>query len=151
MLTAKHGISEPSIHIYPQRKELEFRARLDSVARLYGVAAAMRLQTEKAVLSQVRRAPGLPSSMVGLETVLGTDETIEFEDVLNGMYVCSCITTCACIAVYSGLLLSFLCKQDRGPSPNSYRLHTYTHIDPLEKPDVPQVPVHDKMEAMLGL
>ncbi len=89
------------------RKEREFRARLDSVARLYGIGAAMRLKTEKGVLSQVQRAPGLPSSMVGLETVLGTDETIEFEDVLN---------------------------------------------DPLEKPDLPiQVPVHDKMEARLGL
>lgn len=89
-----------------QRKEREFRARLDTISRLYGVAAAMRLKTEKDVLSQIRRAPGLPSSMVGLETVLGTDETIEFEDFLN---------------------------------------------DPLEKPDLPQVPVHEKMEAALGL
>ena len=44
----------------------------------------MRLKTEKETLSQVRRAPGLPSSMIALETVLGTDETIEFEDFLNG-------------------------------------------------------------------
>lgn len=71
-----------------QRKEREFRARLDGVARLYGVAAAMRLKTEKEVLSaQAARLPGLPSSRVGLETVLGTDETIEFEDVLNGACV----------------------------------------------------------------
>lgn len=55
------------------------------MARLYGVAAAMRLKTEKEVLAtQAARLPGLPSSRVGLETVLGTDETIEFEDVLNG-------------------------------------------------------------------
>lgn len=72
-------------HARTQRKEREFRARLDSVARLYGVAAAMRLKTEKEVLAtQAARLPGLPSSHVGLETVLGTDETIDFEDVLNG-------------------------------------------------------------------
>lgn len=68
-----------------QRKEREFRARLDSVARLYGLAAAMRLKTEKEVLSaQAQRLPGLPASRVGLETVLGTDETLDFEDILNG-------------------------------------------------------------------
>lgn len=48
----------------------------------------MRLKTEKEVLStQAARLPGLPSSRVGLETVLGTDETIEFEDVLNGAWL----------------------------------------------------------------
>jgi len=89
-----------------QRKEREFRARLDTVARLYGVAAAMRMKTEADILSQICRAPGLPSSFVGLETVLGTDETIEFEDVLN---------------------------------------------DPQDRPDLPMVAVHEKMEARLGL
>ncbi len=89
-----------------QRKEREFNARLDTVARLYGVAAAMRMKTEVDILSQICRAPGLSSSFVGLETVLGTDETVEFEDVLN---------------------------------------------DPQERPDLPMVSVHEKMEARLGL
>lgn len=89
-----------------QRKEAEFQARLDTIAKLYGIAAAMRLKTERDILSRVCRAPGLPSSMVGLETVLGTDETIEFEDVLN---------------------------------------------DPQERPDMPLIPVHERMEARLGL
>ncbi|GAB5032192.1 proteasome maturation factor ump1 [Nannochloropsis oceanica] len=88
------------------RKEREFSARLDTIARLYGVAAAMRMKTEADILSQICRAPGLPSSFVGLETVLGTDETVEFEDVLN---------------------------------------------DPQERPDLPMVSVHEKMEARLGL
>jgi len=67
-----------------QRAEREFASRLDTVARLYGVAAAMRLKTEKEILSRIQRPPGLPSSHVALETVLGKDETIEFEDILNG-------------------------------------------------------------------
>jgi proteasome maturation protein len=57
------------------------------VARLYGIAAAMRLKTEKEIMASCRRAPYLPSSFVGLETVLGTDETIEFEDFMNGELV----------------------------------------------------------------
>ena len=76
------------MYVYIQRKEREFNSRLDTVARLYGVAAAMRLKTEKEILSKVRRVPGLPSSMIALETVLGTDETIDFEDFLNGTCLC---------------------------------------------------------------
>ncbi|CAJ1455160.1 unnamed protein product [Effrenium voratum] len=38
---------------------------------------------ERELLSQFQRLPGLPSSLVGLETVLDMDETIEFEDIMN--------------------------------------------------------------------
>ena len=34
--------------------------------------------------SQKQRLPCLPSSMVALETLLGIDTTIDFEDFLNG-------------------------------------------------------------------
>ncbi|CAM9511628.1 unnamed protein product [Chrysoparadoxa australica] len=43
----------------------------------------MRLKTEAAAASGVQRLPGLPSSMVGLETLLGKDQDLEFEDVLD--------------------------------------------------------------------
>lgn len=32
----------------------------------------------------MQRLPGLPSSNLGLEILMGKDETIEFEDFLNG-------------------------------------------------------------------
>ena len=35
------------------------------------------------MLSQQQRMPGLPSSNIGLETVLGLDETLDFGDFLN--------------------------------------------------------------------
>eukprot|EP00965_Chrysotila_dentata_P242115 6204694-Pleurochrysis_carterae.AAC.5 len=35
------------------------------------------------ILSQVQRLPGLPSHHVGLDTIMGRDETIDFEDYLG--------------------------------------------------------------------
>ncbi len=37
---------------------------------------------EQTILAQVHRLPSLPSSFVGLETVLGDDTNIEFGDYL---------------------------------------------------------------------
>lgn len=56
----------------------------------------MRLEMEREVLSKFKRLPGLPSSFVGLETILGTDEDIDFEDYLNGMiaFVVHCSLFC---------------------------------------------------------
>jgi hypothetical protein len=39
---------------------------------------------EREILSQFHRLPVLESSYVGLETVLGIDEDIDYEDFLNG-------------------------------------------------------------------
>ena len=50
---------------------------------LHGVHAPLRLKMEHELLSQFQQLPGLPSSMAGPETVLGIDETIQVEDVLN--------------------------------------------------------------------
>lgn len=46
----------------------------------------MRLKAEKASVEQIQRLPGLPSSFVALETVLGENDTIAFEDVLGDPY-----------------------------------------------------------------
>merc|ERR550537_487008 len=51
--------------------------------RVHGAHAPLRMKMERELLSQFQRLPGLPSSMVGLETVLDMDDTIEFEDIMN--------------------------------------------------------------------
>ena len=38
------------------------------------------------MLQRMRRGPGLHSSFLGLETLLGSDETIEFDDFLSGLF-----------------------------------------------------------------
>ncbi|CAH3045649.1 unnamed protein product [Pocillopora meandrina] len=48
-----------------------------------GLQAPLKLQMERAVASKIRRLPCLPSSMVALDSLLGTDESIGFDDFLN--------------------------------------------------------------------
>merc|ERR1719229_2034062 len=50
---------------------------------VFGQHAPVRAKMERELLSQFQRLPGLPSSLMGLETVLGLDTTISFEDVFN--------------------------------------------------------------------
>jgi len=38
---------------------------------------------EQHIVAQFQRLPGLKSSLLGLETLMGTDEDIEFDDYLN--------------------------------------------------------------------
>lgn len=47
----------------------------------------IRLQTEKQILSQFQRLPGIRSEMPGLETMLGKDEDLDFEDIFDCMFV----------------------------------------------------------------
>lgn len=54
--------------------------------KIFGSHMVARLEMEKEVLSQFQRLPVLESSYVGLETILGTDEDIEFEDYLSGTF-----------------------------------------------------------------
>ena len=58
------------------------------VQKSYGMGLRLNLATEKAMMSEFKRLPGLKSSHVGLDVVTGVDEDIDFEDVLNG----SCTT-----------------------------------------------------------
>mmetsp|Transcript_24270 Transcript_24270/g.38985 ORF Transcript_24270/g.38985 Transcript_24270/m.38985 type:complete len:83 (-) Transcript_24270:188-436(-) len=55
------------------------------LAKIHGVHVPMRLKMDQTILAQQKRfpVPGLKPSFVGLETMLGQDETIEFEDYLN--------------------------------------------------------------------
>mmetsp|Transcript_34715 Transcript_34715/g.64264 ORF Transcript_34715/g.64264 Transcript_34715/m.64264 type:complete len:84 (+) Transcript_34715:254-505(+) len=55
------------------------------LAKIHGVHVPMRMKMDQTILSQHKRlhVPGMKPSFVGLETMLGMDETIEFEDYLN--------------------------------------------------------------------
>merc|ERR1719254_264147 len=52
-------------------------------ALVFGQHAPIRMKIERELLSQFQRLPGLKSSLVGLETLMDMDETIEFEDIFN--------------------------------------------------------------------
>ena len=54
------------------------------LGQMYGKHLPMQIRMECDILSQVQRLPGLPNSNLGLETILGRDETIDFEDYLGG-------------------------------------------------------------------
>ncbi|KXJ19511.1 proteasome maturation protein [Exaiptasia diaphana] len=48
-----------------------------------GLHAPLRLQMECAVTSKIQRLPCLPSSMIALDTLMGSDDSIGFEDILG--------------------------------------------------------------------
>ncbi len=74
------------IQLMQNRSDMEWNFKLDTVRRTYGSHMAMRLATEKQVMSRMRRLPGLETSSIGMETVLGSDESIDFRDYLNSKY-----------------------------------------------------------------
>lgn len=61
--------------------------KLEMVRRTYGSHLAMRLATEREVFSRMKRLPGLESSNISYDTVMGLDEKIEFQDFLNDPYM----------------------------------------------------------------
>ena len=50
---------------------------------MHGSAAATELAIDRASLSAVARLPGLPSSHIGVDHVLGLDTRVGWEDVLG--------------------------------------------------------------------
>eukprot|EP01132_Coremiostelium_polycephalum_P005680 gene5680-7070_t len=50
---------------------------------VFGQQMTINLEIEKQIFSKFKRLPTLPSSMLALETVLGLDEDIDYEDYLN--------------------------------------------------------------------
>ena len=49
----------------------------------YGMALPTRLKLEREILGQIKRPPGMPSSMLGLEIMTGRDETMDFDDFMG--------------------------------------------------------------------
>lgn len=67
----------------PQTPRAAWEMRVKTAERIYGAAPAMRMEMERRILSQFQRLPGLRSELVGLETMLGEDDTLGLEHVLN--------------------------------------------------------------------
>ena len=63
------------------RTQLETKHFL--MSSVYGAHLPMAIRMEMETLAKVQRLPGLPSSRVGLECLMGRDETIDFEDFLG--------------------------------------------------------------------
>ena len=61
----------------------EFQTKVRNRAMLYGPASAIHLQMDRAILSTIQRLPSLPSHRVGLECVLGKDQSMGFDDFLG--------------------------------------------------------------------
>ena len=53
------------------------------MAQAHGAHLPMQIRMELETVCQSRRLPGMPTSNVGAECILGRDETIEFEDYLG--------------------------------------------------------------------
>eukprot|EP00741_Cyanophora_paradoxa_P020960 tig00021319_g20235.t1 len=53
------------------------------LSNVYGAQFPLRQQMEQKILSQFHRLPGLQSSFVALDTMLGVDDDLTFEDILG--------------------------------------------------------------------
>ena len=118
-----------------QQLRNEWTSKMYLEERVYGAHVAYERRMDRAVLSQVRRLPGvgLPSSHLGVDFVLGRDAKIGFEDYLN-------CELCACSV--AGVLFPAL----------------MLHTAPSSVPSVPESralapprTVHETMEAKLGI
>lgn len=65
----------------------EWDSSLFIAEKVYGTHAAWEKRMDKAVLSQIQRLPGAPSSHALLDSYLGRDDKIEVEDILNCEYL----------------------------------------------------------------
>ncbi|XP_046395115.1 proteasome maturation protein [Ischnura elegans] len=71
---------EVSEKTYLARKEV---IDFNILRNTQGLHAPLRLQMERKAVSRVGRLPFLPSSRPSLDVLLGRDEEIGFEDILN--------------------------------------------------------------------
>lgn len=77
------SVIHPVEEIQRTAKQNERKTKRQMMALTYGAAMPMRLQMQEEVLSQFHRLPGLPSSFLGLSTLLNRDETIDVEDFMD--------------------------------------------------------------------
>jgi len=84
---AQEVYSQPTAHPVEAIQENWLRNELETkhfiMAQTYGSHLPMQIRMELDILSQAKRLPGIRSSNVGAETILGRDETIDFEDYLG--------------------------------------------------------------------
>uniref|UniRef100_A0A8B9WQ66 Proteasome maturation protein n=1 Tax=Bos mutus grunniens TaxID=30521 RepID=A0A8B9WQ66_BOSMU len=60
------------------------KMNFSTLRNIQGLFAPLKLQMEFKAVQQVQRLPFLPSSNLSLDILRGNDETIGFEDILNG-------------------------------------------------------------------
>ena len=77
------GVSQHPVKAIQIGNTTMWASQLDQVRRIHGSHLAMKLATEKEMFSRSRRLVGLESSSIGCETLMGTDDKIDFSDVLN--------------------------------------------------------------------
>lgn len=81
----------PSCSVPPHPLELQQKQYLHEVERqqlerltaAFGTHAALRMKTEREMCAMTQRLPGLPSSLWGLQTVMGMDDQIMTEEYLG--------------------------------------------------------------------
>lgn len=117
-----------------------------SAQRVYGGAAAMEMRLDRAILSQFQRGPGLESSFAGLDSLLGRDETLGFEDYLNGEAAVAGAVSCGavphpcvmgCVSLWCDGLPHSLCLR-RWSAPGT-------------RPDLPKYTPHELFERKLKM
>jgi len=58
---------------------------MNMARNLHGMHAPIKMAMEQSLVTKARGVSMLPQSYLGLDILLGKDETIDFEDFLNGM------------------------------------------------------------------
>jgi hypothetical protein len=67
----------------PQWLANELETKHYLMSNVYGSHVPMQIRMELETVCQSRRLPGMTTSNIGAETLLGRDETIDFEDYLG--------------------------------------------------------------------
>jgi proteasome maturation protein len=87
---AQEVYSQPSAHPVEAIQNNWLTQQLDTkhflMANAFGSHMPMRIRMELETVAQSRRLPGMPTCNIAMETILGRDETIEFEDYLGGAH-----------------------------------------------------------------
>ncbi|GJQ15159.1 hypothetical protein GpartN1_g6950.t1 [Galdieria partita] len=78
-LKTKHPVEE----IQDKNLEQELQARHKLVALALGSQVPLRIDIERRILGQFHKLPGFQTTQPGLDTILGRDEEITFEDFLS--------------------------------------------------------------------
>lgn len=58
---------------------------MNMARNLHGMHAPIKMAMEQSLVTKARGVSMLPQSNLGLDILLGKDESIDFEDFLNGM------------------------------------------------------------------
>lgn len=80
---AANGLVHPVAEIQSKSLLTEEQAELQQASHMFGLHMATRLAFERQALSSFRRLPGsgLRSGLLGLETAMGRDETVDLTDL----------------------------------------------------------------------